>query len=218
MSAVIDLTDQRFGRLLVICRVESNIKGSARWLCKCDCGNTTVVLGKNLRATVTQSCGCYAKDKIALMGKSNVTHGHTTMHPDAPRTRRYSPEYVSWTQMRVRCADTQNPRYGGANPPVHVCERWKNSFEAFLADVGSRPEGTSLGRYLDTGDYQPSNVIWMTLAEQHAEAIGRTAMLAWRERRSIPPSTLSRWRIGFGIHHARPSLMRTPELVAKEVA
>lgn len=71
--------------------------------------------------------------------------------------------------MLQRCTNKHTheyPRYGGAG--VRVCDRWV-TFENFLEDIGERPEGTSLGRYRDTGDYEPGNVAWMTKSEQVAE-------------------------------------------------
>lgn len=63
MSSLIDLTGKRFGRLVVLQREESSSlrqDGQYRpaWICRCDCGNTAVVLGHNLRGGVTRSCGC----------------------------------------------------------------------------------------------------------------------------------------------------------------
>lgn len=68
--------------------------------------------------------------------------------------------------MKNRCNDSSNirySRYGGAS--VKVCERWM-SFVNFLADMGERPTGTSLGRLADSGNYEPGNCAWQTPAEQ----------------------------------------------------
>jgi hypothetical protein len=59
--------------------------------------------------------------------------------------------------------------YGGANPPVTICDRWldqKHGFNNFLADLGERRKGTTLGRFGDVGNYEPSNVAWMTPMQQ----------------------------------------------------
>ena len=69
---MIDLTGKRFGNLLVLSRAESPNKQAA-WLCRCDCGNETVVLGWNLRSGHTISCGCV--HKTALKNGLRSTHG-----------------------------------------------------------------------------------------------------------------------------------------------
>lgn len=68
--------------------------------------------------------------------------------------------------MKGRCNDPNNCRYhvyGGAG--VKICDRWM-SFTSFLADMGERPVGTSLGRIGDTGHYEPGNCAWQTPEEQ----------------------------------------------------
>lgn len=54
---LIDITAQRFGKLLVIKRVENRSVGGSRWLCKCDCGNEIEAWSENIRHG-TRSCGC----------------------------------------------------------------------------------------------------------------------------------------------------------------
>lgn len=63
MSRLIDLTNQKFGRLTVVSRAE-NIGKQVRWNCVCDCGKEFVAYGTNLRRGLTKSCGCYRKDKL----------------------------------------------------------------------------------------------------------------------------------------------------------
>jgi hypothetical protein len=60
MSRLVDLTGQRFGKLLVLKRAEkpNNVKGTqAYWECLCDCGKIKIVMGSNLRRGLTTSCG-----------------------------------------------------------------------------------------------------------------------------------------------------------------
>jgi hypothetical protein len=73
--------------------------------------------------------------------------------------------------MLQRCLNPNNigfMNYGGANPPVTVCERWLD-FRKFLADMGERPENTSLGRFGDVGNYEPGNCAWQTNEQQKLE-------------------------------------------------
>jgi hypothetical protein len=72
--------------------------------------------------------------------------------------------------------------YGGANPPVRVCDRWL-SFEAFYEDMGERPEGTTLGRFGDSGDYEPGNCAWQTNQEQGTEQAKKRAAVAFEKVR-----------------------------------
>ena len=113
-------------------------------------------------------------------------------------------EYNSWRMMIQRCCNPKTDnysRYGGANPPVTVCDRWNpragGSFENFLAHKGPRPDGTSIGRTCDLGNYEPPNCRWMTVAEQTAERRKRSRILAcglWALRRK--PAVSSRLMIG----------------------
>ncbi len=89
-------------------------------------------------------------------------HGHSSGHPG-----RSTPTYKSWVSMVDRCcrpAAKNYPRYGGRG--IAVCERWRASFENFLADMGERPEGRTLDRLDPNGNYEPSNCRWATASEQ----------------------------------------------------
>ena len=89
-----------------------------------------------------------------------------------------SPTYVSWRALIQRCTNPTNARwasYGGQG--VEVCELWR-TFEGFLASMGERPEGTTLGRFGDVGNYEPGNCKWMTQTEQNVEKQLRRADLA----------------------------------------
>ena len=71
--------------------------------------------------------------------------------------------------MRSRCNNpnaTGYERYGGVGITVDL--RW-NDFLACLADMGERPEGTSIDRIDPHGDYTPSNCRWATPTEQNTQ-------------------------------------------------
>jgi hypothetical protein len=149
MPRRIDIASQRFGRLTVIEFSKVNSWHEAIWLCRCDCGNETLVAGSSLRTGNTQSCGC-----LRRLG-SRRTHGRTG-----------TSEYRTWRVMRERCSNPNNKDYkdyGGRG--IKVCARW-DKFENFYADMGPRPKGLTLGRIDNEDDYYPENCKWETWIEQ----------------------------------------------------
>jgi hypothetical protein len=151
---ILDLTGQRFGRLIAFeLAPERTSNGKARWICRCDCGAGTTVDARNLRSGSTLSCGCHRR----AIGERTLTHGRTN-----------TPEFRAWTQMLYRCLNVRCAHYrhyGGRG--ITVCARWMASFENFLADVGERPSADySLDRKDNDGPYAPGNVRWATPTQQ----------------------------------------------------
>jgi hypothetical protein len=76
--------------------------------------------------------------------------------------------YRSWSAMLTRCTNPNSARWNSYGAKgVKVCDRWR-TFNNFLADVGERPNGKTLGRFKDSGNYDPNNCKWMTPGEQDA--------------------------------------------------
>lgn len=98
----------------------------------------------------------------------NAGHANlvSTLRHGKSRRRKWSPEYYSWASMIQRCTNPARnvyALYGGRG--ISVCERWA-LFDNFLADMGERPSGTSLGRIDPDGDYSPKNCEWQSDATQ----------------------------------------------------
>jgi hypothetical protein len=144
-----NMVGERYGLLTVIARAGSTPTpaSNALWRCRCDCGNESVVVGTDLRRGRQQSCGC-------RMG--NHRHGGAG-----------TPEYSVWKGMWSRCTSTGATawkNYGSRG--IGVCPRWE-SFDAFLADMGSRPSSDhSIDRIDNDGNYEPGNCRWSTASEQ----------------------------------------------------
>lgn len=177
-----DLTSQRYGRLTVIQQASS--RGySKRWTCLCTCGLTVTVYGAALRKGSTKSCGCLQRD-------SRFRHGM------AGRGKQSSTNAI-WNAMKQRCANPNNSSYHkyGARG-ITVCRRWL-VFENFLADMGKRPEGLSIERRNNNGNYQPDNCHWATAAEQSVNT-RRTRRVEFRGR----IQALKQWSREFGIDYS----------------
>lgn len=154
---------QTVGRWSLIREVEKTPSGHRRWLCRCECGTERVVLQGNLRprqkrGLMCLSCGCW-RDEV--LSRAARTHGHT-----AGGER--SGEYIIWMGIRARCTNENGSgfdRYGARG--ITVCDRWRDSFEAFLEDMGPRPSPDhQVDRFPDNhGDYEPGNCRWASRSE-----------------------------------------------------
>lgn len=179
----VNLKGKQYGRLTVVKSAGyTPIKPHrALWVCRCSCGIEITVLAQSLRSGHTKSCGCFHRDDRTHGINHKIKHGHRRV---SATTR----EYRSWRCMIQRCTDlnhTSYPRYGAVG--VRICDRWNTkaggSFENFLADIGPRPKGATLGRTLDMGNYEPGNVFWMTKAEQTLAAMNKRHLLKWAAER-----------------------------------
>lgn len=198
MSSIHDLTGRRFGRLVVVERSRNNSSGRAMWLCRCDCGGTTIVSGSNLLCGHCRSCGCLARK-----------------HGRARKERLYN----IWVGMRQRCRDKNcrsYPNYGDRG--IYVCKEWDDypTFRAWAMSNGYSDE-LSIDRINPDGGYSSDNCRWQSCKAQNNNKTnnrvftikGKTmTMSEWADAAGVNYKTVkTRVERGWGIEDA---LMKKP--------
>lgn len=162
MSRFIDLTNQKFGRLTVIKRVDQ--KTPIRWLCQCECGNFKEVYATHLRSGNTRSCGCLAREIAVKMGHQRDIGKRSFKHGDFGTKL-----YGIWAGMKRRCYNRNTKYYadyGGRG--IKVCEEWKEyiNFKQWAVSAGYK-EGLTIERINVDFDYSPDNCKWISIHEQN---------------------------------------------------
>jgi hypothetical protein len=152
MIARVEMAGRRFGTVTAL-RVapEARTRTKFKWVCLCDCGQEFTTCGGKLRCGDVVSCPDCSRERVRL---SRVVHG-----------MRRTAEYRIWTHIKSRCFNTRVPEfkhYGGRG--ITMCERWRESFADFLADMGPRPSALhSVDRHPNNdGNYEPGNCRWAT--------------------------------------------------------
>lgn len=199
LKKILDITGQKFGRLLVV-RLSPNKKPgqrSAIWECRCDCGKTKEVRGTSLRFGTSRSCGCWTDEHRAECATSKTTHGRSD-----------TSEYHILGSIIARCTNPNQAHYadyGGRG--ITFDPRWRDPVAFFndIATLGPRPEGWSIDRIENSGNYVLGNIRWAPRSVQNRNKRsninitfnGKTQCLFdWAAEIGIAPRTLW-WRIKY---------------------
>jgi len=170
-----------FHWLTVVDKASQRPRRGQQVLCRCRCGSSTVVYLHKLLAGIAKSCGCYRRQGFRR------THG-----------RSESSEFAIWCKIKRRCYNPDDPAfpdYGGRG--IAVCEKWRRSFSAFLADMGVRPSRDhSIDRIDNDGPYSPENCRWATTLQQARNKRNNRYISFNGER-----LTLSEWAHRLGVTH-----------------
>lgn len=189
MPAAIDITGQSFGRLTAVNPTGRRVGGSREWMFSCACGGSLNAPVGRVRSGNTRSCGCLRREAASVRAVArNTTHGMTG-----------TPTWRTWRSMLDRCrlpGHAWYHLYGGRG--IVVCERWR-SFENFLMDMGERPDGATIDRINNDGNYEPGNCRWASHSTQmrnrrdrvKIEAFGEALLaIEWAERTGVDPERI----------------------------
>lgn len=154
MPRALDLTGQRFGKLVVI-KCVGRKRTHKNYLCQCDCGNLHEVTSPDLKSGRVNSCGCLRRE---IRIQKNTTH-------NLRKHRLFS----IWANMKSRCYNPNTDHYSsyGARG-IRVCEEWLNDFQAFYdwAMKNGYRDDLTIDRIEVNGNYEPGNCRWATSKRQ----------------------------------------------------
>lgn len=158
----IDLIGKRFGRLVVVGKLPERRRKHIVWKCKCDCGETSEVLGYNLRYGKTKSCGCLEQENKARILGNHIKHNYRN-----DPVLKYI--YNVWKSMRSRCfrkTDSRYSRYGGRG--ITICQEW-NDPVVFVnwALANGYCRGLQIDRIDNDGNYCPDNCRFIPIKENN---------------------------------------------------
>lgn len=187
----LDITGQRYGRLVAISREPSG--RHTKWRFRCDCGNETSIYLDAVRAGRSTSCGCFRTD---LIRERSLTHGHKV-------GRKTSRTLKAYQHAKSRCENPNDPKfdnYGGRG--IIMCQEWRESFETFLRDMGECPPRMTLDRVNVDGHYEPRNCRW-TSHRQQARTRTNNVLVEYEGRHVILKDFAALVGVNYKALHAR---------------
>lgn len=164
MPARQDLVGQVFHSWTVLARVRVR-KGATHYLCRCVCGTERAVMAGHLKNGASRCCGCIKKEFKRYSGKGiPITHGASMGGP-----AKWSRKYKAWRGIRLRTVNPSRIKSKSYKYYEHVTlyPAWLD-YTIFDQDVPDPPDDTStIDRIENSKGYEPGNVRWVSLAEQH---------------------------------------------------
>jgi len=188
----VDLSGQKFGRLIVLKNTRTKINGRTFWHCQCECGKKIYVRQYSLRDGNTKSCGCWKVEAARnYMKKNRQKYQNGTCNPNYKHGDA-SGGYISrlrriWGNMKIRCRDPKaiNYRYyGGKN--ISVCPQWSKDYRAFKmwALANGYRNNLTIDRINNDGNYEPSNCQWISNCENSAKSQRDRKLAKWQSQKA----------------------------------
>ena len=197
-----DITGEKYSRLTVIKYVYTK-KKRAYWLCRCDCGNETILSTTALKSGNTKSCGCFQKEQLRKNIRK-VIEGNIRYKTETEKTLNLKYRSIKRRCYNPKCEAYKNYGYRG----IKMCDEWLADFKNFYnwAVNNGYKKGLTIDRIDVNGNYEPNNCRWISnLKQQNNKRNNRYLIYngkkmtcsEWARELNIPIGTIS-YRVSKG--------------------